>query len=110
MQNTKNSQILSGKEYDRLFPKANFKDTTVIHNGNVFKTPLLVKKVVQNSLRDTVLVAPLMVGKTLYDTCRNIWNFAYNHIRYKLDKPFVEQVRTPARSWADRNTGIDCDC
>ncbi len=36
--------------------------------------------------------------------------FLYDHIQYKLDKKGLEQLRRPNRSWAERQTGIDCDC
>ena len=39
-----------------------------------------------------------------------IWDFLFNHIQYKLDQKGLEQLRRPNRSWAERQTGIDCDC
>ena len=30
--------------------------------------------------------------------------------QYKLDKKGLEQLRRPARTWADRKSGVDCDC
>jgi hypothetical protein len=49
-------------------------------------------------------------GDSKTQTCQNIWDFLYHHIQYKLDKRGLEQLRRPARSWADRQEGIDCDC
>ena len=79
-------------------------------DASVFDTVELVKKVTAETLSDTRQIAPLLRGKTLSDTCSNIWHFVYGHIRYRRDKPGVEQVRRPARTWADRRAGVDCDC
>ena len=110
MENNTYRQLRPGTEYDRFFTKPSYKDPIVEKQGNVFLTPLLVKAVVKESIKDTSLIAPVLKGADLNQTCKNIWNFLYYHIAYKLDKDFVEQVRTPARSWADRKSGIDCDC
>lgn len=39
----------------------------------------------------------------------NVWHWLKTQIEYKLDKPGTEELRSPARSWADRYSGIDCD-
>ena len=69
-----------------------------------------MKKVVWKYLSDTKKIAAYLKSKTVGDTCQNIWNFLYNHIKYKLDKRGLEQLRRPCRSWTERSTGIDCDC
>jgi len=103
-------KIKSGLQYDSLFPKADLKDDVLIPDGNIKDTVKLMREVVLKYLDDTKLIAPILQGKTVQDTCRNIWNFLYSHIQYKLDKNGLEQLRRPARSWHDRTTGIDCDC
>ena len=40
----------------------------------------------------------------------NIWHWLHTNVRYDYDKPGEEEIRTPARSYADRHSGIDCDC
>jgi hypothetical protein len=40
----------------------------------------------------------------------NAWHFAVTNIRFKNDTYGFEELRSPARSWRDRFTGIDCDC
>jgi hypothetical protein len=67
-------------------------------------------KIVHDTLDQTSKIAKVLKGNTLDDTCRRIFNFLYKHIQYKPDKTGIEQFRSPARSWADRRTGIDCDC
>ncbi|MBI5539031.1 MAG: hypothetical protein HY951_03165, partial [Bacteroidia bacterium] len=102
--------IRDGKQFDQLFGLPEEKDRIVIKDGEVDDTVELMKKVVWKYLSDTKKIAPYLKGKTLEETCRNIWNFLYNHIQYKLDKRGLEQLRRPCRSWTERSTGIDCDC
>ncbi|MBU0487426.1 MAG: hypothetical protein KKD31_05685 [Bacteroidetes bacterium] len=102
--------IRDGKEYDKFFSKPNERDRVIIRNGDVEDTVELMKKVVWKYLSDTRQIAQHLKQRTTEETCRLIWDFLHNHIQYKLDKQGLEQLRRPARSWSDRNTGIDCDC
>lgn len=43
-------------------------------------------------------------------TCFNIWHWEHNNLRYNYDAPGKEEIRTPARTWQDRYSGVDCDC
>ncbi|MBK8292312.1 MAG: hypothetical protein IPK96_16615 [Flammeovirgaceae bacterium] len=52
----------------------------------------------------------VLKGKTLEETCSNIWHFVYNTYNTRRDEEGVEQVRSPRRAWSDRKTGVDCDC
>lgn len=40
----------------------------------------------------------------------NIWHWLHTNVRYDFDAPGEEEIRTPARAYADRKRGIDCDC
>ena len=40
----------------------------------------------------------------------NIWHWLHTNVRYNYDTPGQEEIRTPARTWADRERGVDCDC
>lgn len=102
--------VQNGDRYNVYFPTAQSTDEIIIEDGEVEDTVDLMKKVVWRYLEDTKKIAPILEGKTLDQTCRQIWNFLYHHIQYKLDKNGLEQLRRPARSWADRSSGIDCDC
>ena len=103
-------RINDGKQYDKYFPKPEEQDRIIIEDGEVNQTVGLMEKVVWKYIDDTKKVAPILKGKTLIATCENIWNFLYNHIQYRLDKNGLEQLRRPARSWHEREDGIDCDC
>jgi hypothetical protein len=103
-------RIRDGKQYDRYFPKPDEHDRIIIKDGEVSDTVELMEKVVHKYLTDTARIAPILRRKTLEETCKSIYDFVYNNIQYKLDKRGLEQLRRPARSWAERRTGVDCDC
>ena len=46
-----------------------------------------------------------------FSTVSDCW-FAvvFSHLQYKPDDPVNEELRRPKRAWADRVTGVDCDC
>ncbi|MFD3001443.1 hypothetical protein ACFS7Z_13810 [Pontibacter toksunensis] len=113
MQASHKRQISSGGEYSRYFDlsKLQRKDPILKKSGTgVFDTIVEMARIVRKTLPDTEKVAPVLQGATLEATCRNIFDFVYNHIQYTLDKPGVEQLRRPLRAWADRVAGVDCDC
>ncbi len=103
-------RIRDGKQYDRYFPKPDERDRIIIKDGEVSDTVELMEKVVHKYLTDTARIAPVLRRNTIEETCKSIYDFVYNHIQYKLDKRGLEQLRRPARSWAERRTGVDCDC
>jgi len=103
-------KIKDGSKYDHLFPQATGSSIIRNPNANVFETLEYMQEIVQKTLYQTKGIAKLLKGKSLEETCRNIFNFCYSHIQYKLDDAGFEQLRQPARSWRDRKTGIDCDC
>lgn len=123
MESVTKKRVRSGAEFDDLFPLPNGKRITIKIEAAVSDTVNLIHKTVPLTLKDTEKVAPLLKGKNLYETCRNIWHFVYEHIPYKKDEKGVEQVRRPARVWWDRKynpkfhgfnknfiPGADCDC
>lgn len=103
-------KIRSGVQYDKYFSAPELDERIIIEDGEVSDTVELMKKVVWKYLPDTEQIAVEMKSPSVKRTSENIWNFLYHHIQYKLDKEGLEQLRRPARSWADRKSGIDCDC
>lgn len=103
-------QIKPGREYDYLFPQAMNKDKTVLENATLEDTIDFIHKVVRKTLSHTKGIAAKLEGKTVYETCRNIWYFVYENVAYKKDDDGMEQIRSPRRTWRDRKTGVDCDC
>ncbi|MBU6158728.1 MAG: hypothetical protein KGP35_06815 [Bacteroidetes bacterium] len=103
-------QIHDGSRFSKYFPLPDERDRIIIKDGEVDDTVELMEKVVHKYLVDTAKIAPLLKKNTLKETCRSIWEFIYQYIQYKLDKKGLEQLRRPARTWADRKSGVDCDC
>jgi hypothetical protein len=103
-------QIKDGSRFDRYFTQPEEQDKIIIQDGEVEETVDLMKKVVWKYQDDTKKISKYLKGNTLQETCRNTWDFLFNHIQYKLDQKGLEQLRRPNRSWAERSTGIDCDC
>jgi hypothetical protein len=103
-------RLKDGREFDHLFPPPSEKDIVIKKSANVEDTVKLIRHVLPKTLWQTEKIARVLKGKTLEETCSNIWHFVYNHIQYKRDEDGVEQVRSPRRAWWDRKTGVDCDC
>ncbi|MBS1629372.1 MAG: hypothetical protein JST27_04875 [Bacteroidetes bacterium] len=100
-----------GAKYNQYFKPPRKEDKIVFEDGEVDDTLKLMERVIHTYLDDTAQIAQLLqraVGSEA--TIRAIWDFLYYNIQYKLDKQGLEQLRRPARSWAERFTGIDCDC
>ncbi|MBQ0733921.1 hypothetical protein [Aquimarina celericrescens] len=104
--------INPGRRYDPLIPKSVQKDSVIKGRGmaELSDTLKLMQQVIAETLSDTALLAQKLKSQTVADSCRKIWHFVYGHIQYKMDKRGVEQVRRPSRTWADRKSGVDCDC
>lgn len=110
MEARRHRNIKSGAQYDHLFPKANVDTHTVQKNAGVSDTVAFIPQVVHKTLDHTKGIASVLKGRNDYDTCRNIWHFVYGHIAYRKDRDGYEQIRSPARTWHDRKSGVDCDC
>ena len=102
--------IKSGAEFNHLFPKPEGDEIEIRRDADVSATIAFIPQVVLETLHDTNRIAKILKGDTVYETCKNIWDFVYNHIQYAKDKDGVEQIRRPARTWSDRVRGVDCDC
>jgi len=107
-----------GRQYNKLIKKATGNDVFV-KNGNVLETVESCIDIVASHHMEVQELANTLQADTLKDTCRNIFNFAYNYLQYKKDDDGTEQLRTPARSWQDgqirfkqlgkSSAGVDCD-
>ncbi len=110
MEANQKRNIQSGERYSHLFPVATNTTATIRKDANVYHTVAFIPKVVQETLSHTNKLAATLKGNSIYETCSNIWRFVYNHIAYKKDRDGYEQIRSPARAWHERFTGVDCDC
>jgi hypothetical protein len=109
MEATQKRRIRSGDDVDHLFPKPIGEDELIKKGATVEDTVEFIPEVVEKTLSDTKKIAQELQGKTLFDTCKNIWHFVYGYIAYEKDEKGKEQIRRPARSWANRARGVDCD-
>lgn len=105
-----NRPLRNGEKFNHLFPSPVKTDNIVMSDGNVEDTVRIMLSMVDKYKDETKAFAKFIKGKSTYDTAKRLWAFMYHHIQYKPDKEGVEQLRTPARVWADRNEGVDCDC
>lgn len=110
MEANKIRNIKQGKEFDYLFPKAKLTDSRIKRGASVNDTVNFIPKAVELTKWQTKKLAKMLKGGSLHDTCHNIWDFVFQHIRYHKDEEGREQIRSPARSWHDRFRGVDCDC
>lgn len=110
MESNTNRNIKDGSEYDHLFPRAKLTERTVKRGANVEDTVKFIPQVVKQTKWQTDSLTKILKGKSTYESCKNIWDFVYKHIRYFKDDEGLEQIRSPARAWHDRFRGVDCDC
>jgi hypothetical protein len=103
-------QIKSGSEFNALFGAPLYTDPVLHGKMDVDKTLELMAQTVRMHKHEVEKIAEHLYNPDVYEFSKNIWNFVYNHIQYAPDKIGVEQLRTPARTWADRHKGVDCDC
>lgn len=96
------------KDYGHLIGKASGKN---IFCGFGFDNTekLLISKVVDNYKSVAPLAAHLK-GDSERQSAFNVWYWLHENIRYNYDAPGAEEIRSPARAWADRKSGVDCDC
>src|SRR5258707_6974152 len=110
MQATKNRILKGGKEYDPLFLASPGETYTIKRDAGLTDTVSFIPRVVRKTLDQSFKIAQKLKGKTVYETCYNIWHFVYDHVQYRKDKDGYEQIRSPRRTWRDRKHGVDCDC
>ncbi|HRE97741.1 MAG TPA: hypothetical protein PK637_13310 [Flavobacteriales bacterium] len=101
--------VKSGWQFDHLFPKALFTETTVKKNALVEDTVRFIPEVIAKTRWQVKrYVDQELKYLSLFDACEKLWHFIKDHIRYKKDETGKEQVRSPRRLWGEK-TG-DCDC
>ncbi|GFS26143.1 hypothetical protein ElyMa_005204200 [Elysia marginata] len=107
-----NSQrkVKDGSQYDYLFPKPKYTELVILENTTIHNTVKFMLKNAKKYAWQTANISRLLLGSTRLETLRRVFKFTFDHIAYRLDDDETEQVRTPARTWHDRRTGVDCDC
>ena len=106
--NNNNREIYQGNDYDYLFPSPKNKSVIVHETDDITTVVDYIKQIVSETLDQTEKIAPKLKGKNNYETVKNIWSFCKDMFNYATEEQ--EQLREPARAYADRFSGIDCDC
>lgn len=108
---TKKRNINLSDQYDKYFPTPEFSDPLLTSSGeNEMTIDRFIPKMVREYGSDTERIAEVLKQNTIETTAKAIFDFVYGNIQYKLDNPHEEEIRRPARTWADRKEGVDCDC
>ncbi len=111
-------QLDRSTRFDHLFAVPDWEQTIIRRAGKIDDVITDITKVVFDYRDQTKQFAPYMRGTSIYETCRNVWEFWYRRAHYKEDARGLEQLRTPARSYwegagfnpnRDPDYGIDCD-
>ena len=55
-------------------------------------------------------IAAHLKADSMLQSAYNLWHWLHHNIRYEYDREGREEIRTPLRTWADRQRGVDCDC
>ncbi len=105
-------KLKPGHEYSPLIDGTKTPNNRVIvdPNASVEKTVQILDSIATDTKYQTQKLANHLYRTNIKEFGRNIWQFLYDHIQYKLDIDGEEELREPARAWKDRATGIDCDC
>jgi hypothetical protein len=102
--------IQSGNQYNKYFGPPKREDKYLSYAGSTGDTIEFMADIIKNTLADTKQIARVLKGKDLNSTLKNVFDFIFTHVQYKPDDPTTEELRRPVRVWADRQSGVDCDC
>lgn len=98
--------LKEGKEYSKLIPRVRCERTN-LGEGDTFHTVDAMRDWIKKFRFQTEKLAPKLVGRDLKETVDNIYNFLYSHIQYEADGA-LQQLRSPACTWMQRSSGVDC--
>lgn len=94
-----------------MMPKGKRIEKVIRNNGgSAYNTIDEMAKIVAETLYQTKDLAAYLKGSTKEHSVKNVYRFMHDHFQYKQDDKTREQLREPVASFADRASGIDCDC
>lgn len=96
--------IKNGSEFDYLFPKSNGTTTSINADGNVNDILAAMKGIVKRTLNQTKTFSTYLQNRSnsTEQLLKNLFDFIYTHIDYKEDPVGYQDLREPARMWADK--------
>ncbi len=104
--------ILSGSQYDKLFPSyigTDYKFEKKSQLSDTYDSLEFMASWVDKYYSQAKKIAPVLKGATLQETVDNIYQFLYKHFQYKLDETVLDQkIYAPSAAWHFRKTGFDC--
>lgn len=95
-------------DYSGLISKATGQIALSV-KGGLEKTVHVIHDTALASRPQVMALARHLKADTLMQSAYNVYHFITSNVRYQLDEPGYEQIRTAARSWRDRATGVDCE-
>lgn len=110
-------------QYDHFFPKPDNINDLIDKNVTVEKTVNQMNYIIKKDYKQVKNAISLVKAHTIRETCKNIFDFVYSHIKYNVEKG--EILRSPAMTYYqgqilarnDQQKGIinashsaDCDC
>lgn len=95
-------------DYSHLISPADQKDMHIVMGG-LYETIDLIKQTINEYYNQVEGLAYHLKGNTDAQTAFNIWHFIKENITYDFDTPGIEEIRTPARTWSDRDHRADCE-
>lgn len=98
--------LKEGKEYDKLIPRVKCGRTN-LGEGDTFNTVDWMKDWIEKYSFQTTKISAKLKGRSLEETVNNIYRFLYDHVQYTADGA-LQQLRSPACTWAQRKEGVDC--
>ena len=103
-------KIKPGQQYEGLIPNS----LNIVHKfdkeedySNTFNTLEFMAQWTNKYTAQMSKIAPLLKGRTLKETCDNIYQFLYSHFQYALDGN-VQDLHSPSSAWRNRQKGFDC--
>ena len=100
--------IKNGNEFNSLIPKSSCTAQN-LGNGsnNTIEGVEFMAQWVKENDHQVVKLAEKLKKRSLSETVASIFNFLYHHFQYNADDT-LQNLRSPACSWAKRREGIDC--
>lgn len=96
--------------YDVFFNVKAVKNSQDFAGFGLDDTKKLIADICKAHYKDCARIAQHLKGDTKLQSVFNLWHWLRHNIRYEYDREGREEVRTPLRTWADRQRGVDCDC
>lgn len=110
MTTTAKRALLSGREYDKYFPAPSWRKSVVLNHMQAKNVVEQMGRIVCETQYQTAAIARVLFRESRtasrLDVLERVYTFTHNHIQYEKEEE--EQLREPARLWAERKG--DCDC